>query len=119
GGRREGAWRLSVPVSVYGAMFGKANSISDMLAKAAEPEKSIDAEDEATRLYAQAHNGIRDVHVENVGKEILKERGNIVRILRNWRIVILSIDGVSLLLDAVGIFSVLKISISERLFEIG
>jgi len=108
-----------VPFSIYQDMFGKANSISYMLAKAAEPEKSIDAEDEATRLYAQAHNGIRDVHVENVGKEILKERGNIVRILRNWRIVFFSIAGVSLLIGGVGIFSVLKISISERLFEIG
>jgi putative ABC transport system permease protein len=107
-----------IPFTIYEQMFGR-NAISYMLAKAVEPEKSIDAEDEATRLYAQAHNGIHDVHVENVGKDILKERGNIVRILRNWRIVFFSIAGVSLLIGGVGIFSVLKISISERLFEIG
>jgi putative ABC transport system permease protein len=40
-------------------------------------------------------------------------------ILRNWRIVFFAIAGVSLLIGGVGIFSVLKISISERLFEIG
>jgi putative ABC transport system permease protein len=108
-----------VPFSIYEDMFGKTTAISYMLAQAVVPEKSIDAEDETTRLYARAHNGIRDVHVENVGKEILKERGNIVRILRNWRIVFFSIAGVSLLIGGVGIFSVLKISISERLFEIG
>lgn len=108
-----------VPFSIYEAMFGKTTAISYMLAQAVEPEKSIDAEDETSRLYARAHNGIRDVHVENVGKEILRERGNIVRILRNWRIVFFSIAGVSLLIGGVGIFSVLKISISERLFEIG
>ena len=107
-----------IPFSIYEQMFGR-NAISYMLAKAVEPEKSIDAEDETAKLYAQAHNGIHDVHVENVGKEILKERGNIVRILRNWRIVFFSIAGVSLLIGGVGIFSVLKISISERLFEIG
>src|SRR5439155_6505919 len=107
-----------IPFSIYEQMFGR-NAISYVLAKAAEPEKSIDAEDETARLYAQAHNGIHDVKVENVGKEILKERGNIVRILRNWRIVFFSIAGVSLLIGGVGIFSVLKISISERLFEIG
>jgi putative ABC transport system permease protein len=107
-----------IPFSIYQQMFGR-NAISYVLAKAVEPEKSIDAEDETTKLYAQAHNGIHDVHVENVGKEILKERGNIVRILRNWRIVFFSIAGVSLLIGGVGIFSVLKISISERLFEIG
>jgi putative ABC transport system permease protein len=107
-----------IPFSIYEQMYGR-NAISYVLAKAVEPEKSIDAEDETAKLYAQAHNGIHDVHVENVGKEILKERGNIVRILRNWRIVFFSIAGVSLLIGGVGIFSVLKISISERLFEIG
>jgi len=108
-----------IPFSIYQDMFGRANAISYVLAKAIEPEKSIDAEDEAARTYARAHNGIHDVHIENVGKEILKERGDIVRILRNWRIVFFSIAAVSLLIGGVGIFSVLKISISERLFEIG
>src|SRR5436305_3839717 len=108
-----------LPFSVYQDMFGRANAISYMLAKAVDSEKSIDAEDEAAGIVAHAHNNIHDVRVENVGKEILKERGNIVRILRNWRIVFFSIAGISLLIGGVGIFSVLKISISERLFEIG
>ncbi len=110
---------IYVPFSIYRDMFGRINAISYMLAKAVTPEKSVDAEDETARLYAQAHNGIHDVKVQNVGKEILKERGNIIRILRNWRIVFFSIAGVSLLIGGVGIFSVLKISVSERLFEIG
>jgi putative ABC transport system permease protein len=108
-----------IPFSVYADMFGRANAISYMLAKANDPEKSIDAEDEAAGIVAHAHNNIHDVRVENVGKEILKERGNIVSVLRNWRIVFFSIAGISLLIGGVGIFSVLKISISERLFEIG
>lgn len=108
-----------IPFSIYQDMYGKANSISYMLAKANDPDKTVDAEDEASRTYARAHNGIHDVHIENVGKEIAKERGNIVRVLRNWRIVFFSIAGVSLIIGGVGIFSVLKISISERLFEIG
>ena len=108
-----------IPFTVYQDMFGRANAISYLLAKAIDPEKSIDAEDEAAAIVAHAHNNIHDVRVENVGKEILKERGNITTILRNWRIVFFSIAGISLLIGGVGIFSVLKISISERLFEIG
>jgi len=108
-----------VPFSVYEGMFGKQNAISYMLAKAIEPEKSLDAEEEASRTYARAHHGIHDVKVDNVGKEILEERGKIQTVLRNWRIVFFSIAGISLLIGGVGIFSVLKISISERLFEIG
>jgi putative ABC transport system permease protein len=108
-----------VPWTLFRDMFGRASSISYMLAKAAEPEQSIEAEDEATARFRQAHNGIRDVRIDNPGKEMLKERGNIAVILRNWRIVFFAIAGVSLLIGGVGIFSVLKISISERLFEIG
>ncbi len=110
---------IYIPWTVYRDMFGRANAISYVLAKAIEPEKSIDAEDEASRIYKRAHNGIGDVRIDNVGKEILKERGEIVRVLRNWRIIFFAIAGVSLLIGGVGIFSVLKISISERLFEIG
>lgn len=108
-----------VPWTVFRDMFGRASSISYMLAKAITPEKSVDAEDEATARFRQAHNGIGDVRIDNIGKEMLKERAQIGVILRNWRIVFFAIAGVSLLIGGVGIFSVLKISISERLFEIG
>ena len=108
-----------IPFSVYEDMFGRANAISYILAKAVEPEKSVDAEDEATVVMQKAHNGIRDVHIDNIGKDILKERGKVVVLLQNWRIVFFSIAGISLIIGGVGIFSVLKISISERLFEIG
>jgi len=108
-----------VPWTVYRDMFGRADAVSYMLAKAIAPEKSIDAEDEATARFKQAHNNIGDTRINNIGKEMIKERAQIGIILRNWRIVFFSIAGVSLLIGGVGIFSVLKISISERLFEIG
>jgi putative ABC transport system permease protein len=108
-----------IPWTVYRDMFGRANSISYMLAKAVTPEQSIDAEDEAKVRFKQAHNNIGDTEIDNIGKEMIKERAEIDVILRNWRIVFFAIAGVSLLIGGVGIFSVLKISISERLFEIG
>lgn len=108
-----------VPWTVYRDMFGRADAISYMMAKSTSSERSIEAEDEATARFKQAHNNIGDTKIDNVGKEILKERGQIEVILRNWRIVFFAIAGVSLLIGGVGIFSVLKISISERLFEIG
>lgn len=109
---------LYIPYSVYEDMYGR-NAIAYVMAKAAEPEKSVEAEDEAVRILARAHNGIGDVHVENIGKEILKTRAEVTTVIRNWRIVFFSIAAISLLIGGVGIFSVLKISISERLFEIG
>ncbi|HWS70797.1 MAG TPA: ABC transporter permease, partial [Thermoanaerobaculia bacterium] len=94
---------IYIPFSIYEDMFGRNGAISYMIAKAAEPELSVDAEDEAARVLSRAHSGIHDIHVENVGKEILKERGNIKTILSNWRIVFFSIAGISLLIGGVGI----------------
>jgi putative ABC transport system permease protein len=108
-----------VPWTTYRDMFGRANAISYMLGKSSSSEKAVEAEYEAVARFRQAHNGIGDTHIENIGKEIQQERGQIDIILRNWRIVFFCIAGVSLLIGGVGIFSVLKISISERLFEIG
>ena len=39
--------------------------------------------------------------------------------LRNWTMVLAAIAGISLLVGGVGIYSVMKISLAERLFEIG
>lgn len=108
-----------IPWTVYRDIVGRANAISYMLAKSVTPEKSVEAEYEAIGRFRQAHNGIGDTRINNIGKEILRERGQIEILLRNWRIVFFAIAGVSLLIGGVGIFSVLKISISERLYEIG
>jgi putative ABC transport system permease protein len=108
-----------VPWTVFRDMFGRDNAIAYMLAKSVSTEKSVEAEYEAVARFRQAHNGIGDTRINNVGKDIQRERGEIAVILGNWRIVFFCIAGVSLLIGGVGIFSVLKISISERLFEIG
>ena len=57
--------------------------------------------------------------MENVAEEILKARKGITEVLLNWRIVLGSIAGISLLVGGIGLLSVLLISIGERLYEIG
>lgn len=109
---------LYVPLSTYETMYGR-NSVSYMMIKAANFERAVEAEDETKSIMTRAHNGIKDTNVNNVGKEMLEEREKIDVILRNWTIVFFSIAGVSLIIGGVGIFSVLKISIGERLYEIG
>lgn len=108
-----------IPWTIYRDMFGRPNATSYLLAKAVNSDKIIDAEDEAARTIKRAHNGIGDVRIDNVGKEMIEERSKIHDILRNWRIVFFAIAGISLLIGGVGIFSVLKISVGERLYEIG
>ena len=40
-------------------------------------------------------------------------------LIANWRVVLASIAGISLLVGGIGIFSVMQISIGERTYEIG
>ena len=50
---------------------------------------------------------------------MVRERKNITEVLMNWRIVLGSIAGISLLVGGIGLLSVMLISIGERLYEIG
>ncbi|MEJ2190485.1 MAG: FtsX-like permease family protein, partial [Acidobacteriota bacterium] len=57
--------------------------------------------------------------IENVAQEILEAEGQIDEQLRGWTIVLFAISAISLVVGGVGIFSVLQISLAERLYEIG
>jgi putative ABC transport system permease protein len=67
----------------------------------------------------RSHRGITDFKVENIGEELLRIRGQIDELVRNWKMVLASIAGISLLVGGIGIFSVMQISIGERTYEIG
>jgi putative ABC transport system permease protein len=55
----------------------------------------------------------------NIGEEMLRIRKEVDNLLANWTVVLASIAGISLLVGGIGIFSVMQISISERVYEIG
>jgi len=65
------------------------------------------------------HNRVEDFEVENVAAEILREGAEIEELLRGWTVVLFAISAISLVVGGVGIFSVLQISLAERLYEIG
>jgi hypothetical protein len=78
-----------------------------------------DAQKEAEALMRRSHRGISDFKIENIGQEILRVRKEVDKLIRNWNVVLASIAGISLLVGGIGIFSVMQISISERVYEIG
>ncbi len=65
------------------------------------------------------HNRVEDFEVENVASEILEAEAQIEDQLRGWTVVLFAISAISLVVGGVGIFSVLQISLAERLYEIG
>jgi putative ABC transport system permease protein len=85
----------------------------------ADPERMGDAAKEAEALMRRSHRGITDFKIENIGQEILRVRREVDKLIANWNVVLASIAGISLLVGGIGIFSVMQISISERVYEIG
>jgi len=70
------------------------------------------------RLWRQ-HRRVEDFSIDNVAAEIVEAEAQIDEQMRGWTVVLFSISAISLVVGGVGIFSVLQISLAERLYEIG
>lgn len=94
------------PVSVIAVRTGDAARLGELVA---EIEAGLTI----------AHRGAKDFKVENVAEEIVRARRDVAVQLRNWRIVLGTIAGISLAVGGIGLLSVMLIAIGERLYEIG
>ena len=108
-----------VPLATFRAYLSGGERISLMTVKTGDLDRLDDVKGEVGRLVRRAHHGVGDFEIENVADEMLKAEKEIRVLLRNWTIVLASISGIALLIGGVGIYSVLKISLAERLYEIG
>ncbi|MEW6338299.1 MAG: ABC transporter permease [Acidobacteriota bacterium] len=108
-----------VPLTTVRAYMRGGDGISLLTVKTAERERLDLVKSEAERLMRRSHHGIGDFEVENVAEEMVRAEKEVTVMLRNWTIVLAAIAGISLLVGGVGIYSVLKISLVERLYEIG
>jgi len=111
---------LYVPLSTLRKFYtGEDAPVSFLAVKTAEVERLGDLKAEVIASLKAAHRGAQDFRVENIAQEILEARVRVREIVRNWRIVMGSIAGISLLVGGIGLLSVMLISIGERLYEIG
>lgn len=67
----------------------------------------------------QRHQGVVDYEIDNEAAGVLKDRGMADRVLGGWNAVLYAISIVTLLVGGIGLFSVLLISVRERVREIG
>ncbi len=108
-----------VPLDAFRSYLRGGDRIALLMVKSSDDDHFSAVQAETERLVRRAHHGVGDFHVENVADEIFKAEARIREMLRNWTIVMAAIAGISLLVGGVGIYSVLKISLAERLYEIG
>lgn len=70
-------------------------------------------------LVRQRHQGVEDFQVENEAADVLSDLAMADGILGGWNTVMFAIAGVTLVVGGIGLFSVLLISVRERVREIG
>ena len=70
-------------------------------------------------LLRQRHLGAEDFELENEAAEVLESLAMADGILGGWNVVLFTIAGVTLIVGGIGLFSVLLISVRERVREIG
>jgi putative ABC transport system permease protein len=116
---RQDNTKLYVPLSTLQKYFTGDSSVQAYVFKVADTSALADGEKEAEALLRRSHRGISDFRVNNIGEEILRVRKEVDKLIANWTVVLGSIAGISLLVGGIGIFSVMQISISERVYEIG
>lgn len=111
--------KIYVPITTLQKQFSGSTAVEAIIFKVPDEAALTHGETEAKALLKRAHRGITDFKVQNIGEEIVKVRKEVDVIIANWTIVLASIAGISLLVGGIGIFSLMQIAISERLFEIG
>ena len=70
-------------------------------------------------LIRQRHSGVEDFEIENEAAEILSDHAIADTVLGGWNGVMYAIAAVTLIVGGIGLFSVLLISVRERVREIG
>ncbi len=108
-----------VPLSAFRAYMRGGQRVGVLMVRTDRKEELAAVKTELERLVRRSHAGVGDFRVEDVASEMLKVSKEITKLLRNWTVVLAAMAGISLLVGGVGIYSVMKISLVERLFEIG
>lgn len=109
----------TIPLTTLQSLYGGGDRVPTLVVKAASTEGLSGLVAHVENLLWRRHQRVTDFEVENVAAEILEAEQQIDEQLSGWTVVLFAISGISLVVGGVGIFSVLQISLAERLFEIG
>ncbi len=113
------ARRIYVPYS-YLTRYARGGGRVDQALVTATPSADFGALlRTGTALLRQRHQGVEDFEIENEAVEVLEDFAKADEILGGWNIVLFTIAAVTLVVGGIGLFSVLLISVRERVREIG
>jgi ABC-type antimicrobial peptide transport system permease subunit len=111
--------RIYIPYT-YITRYAKGEGrIDEALVTAAGSADFGDVLRRGTALVRQRHGGTEDFTIDNQAAEVLSNLAMADNILGGWNAVMFTIAGVTLIVGGIGLFSVLLISVRERVHEIG
>ena len=93
--------------------------IDQVFIKSQTSEKVGEVFNQAGQIISAHHNMADDIKIMNISEQMLEAREMINSQMKNWSIILLCITGISLFTGGIGLFSILLISIKERMKEIG
>ena len=109
----------TIPLTTLQGLYGGGERVPMLMVKAANTDNLGQLFAHIKNLLWRHHNRVEDFEVENVAAEILRAEDEIDEMMRGWTIILFAISAISLVVGGVGIFSVMQISLAERLYEIG
>lgn len=110
--------KVWIPLTTMQKQFTGSDAVHAYMFKVKDVGQLTNGQTEAEALLRRSHR-IGDFRVQNIGEELVRVRKEVDKLVANWTAVLASIAGISLLVGGIGIFSVMQISISERVYEIG
>jgi putative ABC transport system permease protein len=109
----------TIPLTTLQGLYCGGERVPMLMVKAASTDNLGQLFAHIKNLLWRHHNRVEDFEVENVAAEILRAEDEIDEMMKGWTIILFAISAISLVVGGVGIFSVMQISLAERLYEIG
>ena len=113
------ARRIYIPYTYLTRYREGASRLSGVLVTAAPDAEFGRVLRAGEALVRQRHGGAEDFEIENEAADVLSDLAMADNILGGWNTVMYAISAVTLVVGGIGLFSVLLISVRERVREIG
>jgi putative ABC transport system permease protein len=110
---------ISIPLETYMDRIDPEHKLAHLAVKLRSKRDLGEVSAMLVGRARQAHHGIEDVEITDLGAELARADQQFQDQIRGWTIVLTSLAGTVLLVGGVGVLSVMLISFSDRRYEIG
>lgn len=108
-----------IPIEAYMDRLDPSHKLTRLMVKLTDKTKVDEVSAMMLGRVKQAHHGIEDVEMADLGAELVQSWARFQDEIFGWRVVLQSLAATVLLVGGVGVLSVMLISYSDRRYEIG